>query len=137
MQKYIYYWLLLIGLGHIALGFIFLIAAKTPLVTPYVDELYYVFNAPFDPANDQLLRTLLQLFGPTVASWGILFSLALYHYVHYGMKAVKWMIMAAVLLWFILDFGVSLVNGITDHLLLNSLAMLSILLPLSLLKVRQ
>ncbi len=134
MQKYLYYWLLLIGVSHVILGVLFVSIAKTPLITPYIENLYQVFNVSFVQENDQLLRTILQLFGPTISSWGILFCLAIHQYVKYGARIVKQLIIAALLIWFLFDTGLSITNEIYSHLVINGLAIMSILLLLLLLK---
>ena len=134
MQKYLYYWLLLVGVGHIILGMVFIVIAKTSLITPYINSLYQVFDVSFNSANDQLLRTVLQLLGPTVVSWAALFCLAIHYYVKHGTTAIKQLIIIALLLWFAFDTGISMLNGINSHIVINSFVMLMILPPLLLLK---
>jgi len=70
MKKHLYFWLLLVGLGHIILGVLFVVIAKTPLITPYLENIHNLFYVKYDNANDQLLRTILKLFGATISSWG-------------------------------------------------------------------
>tara|TARA_R110000764_G_scaffold121256_1_gene208967 strand:+ start:592 stop:1029 length:438 start_codon:yes stop_codon:yes gene_type:complete len=134
MQKILYYWLMLVGLGHFVLGLVFILVAKTGLMTPYVAGLYAAFDVGFDTEVDQLTRSMLQLFGPTVASWGLLFCMAVYHYVVSGTAVFKLALMTAVLVWFCLDSGVSAVNGMYSHLWINTPVAILILLPLWLLQ---
>ncbi|MGY8810556.1 MAG: hypothetical protein ACKVK5_05935 [Pseudomonadales bacterium] len=136
MQKFLYYWLMLVGLGHFLLGLVFIVVAKTSLMTPYVAGLYAAFDVGFETNVDQLMRSMLQLFGPTVASWGLLFCMAVYHYVAQGTAAIKLALITAVLVWFCLDTGVSAASGMYSHLWINTPVVVLILLPLWFLQPR-
>ncbi|OUS24765.1 hypothetical protein A9Q99_23510 [Gammaproteobacteria bacterium 45_16_T64] len=139
MQRYLYSWLLLVGVGHVLLGLAFILVAKTSLIDPYLSYLYVVFSIPSDTslasnANESLLRTILQLFGPTIASWGALFCIAVSSYMRLGDQRIKMGIILALLIWFMIDCSLSVLNGINAHLVINILACISILPPLVMLK---
>ncbi|MBB2495111.1 TIGR01777 family protein [Pseudomonas sp. UL070] len=77
---------------------------------------------------------MVRLFGPTVASWGLLFSVLVYLYREQGHRVIKPTLFAALLLWCVLDSGISASFGIYAHAYLNAAAALSIAIPLLFLK---
>ncbi|MET1257066.1 hypothetical protein [Aliikangiella maris] len=73
---------------------------------------------------------IIALFGPTIASWGILLWLLVQSYCAQPTKQ-KWLgINLAILVWFIGDTLFSMINGIHQALVLNGLVMLSLLISL-------
>ncbi|MDG9922711.1 MULTISPECIES: TIGR01777 family oxidoreductase [unclassified Pseudomonas] len=137
MQNLLYRWLLLVGLGHVALGIALAFAAHLPVTQPYFDYLYASVATAPPPAEFQtLLRTMVGLFGPTVASWGLLFSLLVFLYREHGHRQIKPAIFAALLVWCLLDSAISLYFGLLWHAYLNTAAVLSIAIPLVFLQPR-
>jgi len=131
MQDLLYRWLLAVGLGHVALGVALAFAAHLPITQVYFDYLYAGVSAtPPDAGYQRLLRTMVGLFGPTVASWGLLFSLLVVLYRRHGHRQIKPAIFAALLLWCVLDSAISAHFGLLLHLYLNTAAALAIALPL-------
>ncbi|MDX5372820.1 MAG: TIGR01777 family oxidoreductase [Pseudomonadaceae bacterium] len=131
MQTLLYRWLLLVGLGHVALGVALAFAAHLPLTQAYFDYLHASVATTPPPAEYQaLLRTMVGLFGPTVASWGLLFSVLVVLYRRHGHALIKPAIFAALLLWCLLDSAISAYFGLWLHFYLNSAAALSIAIPL-------
>lgn len=135
MQNLLYRWLLLVGLAHVVLGVILAFAAHLPIAQPYFDYLHAsVSNQPPPVQYQQLLRTLFSLFGPTIASWGLLFCALVALYRRHGHRPIKPLLLAALLLWCVLDSAISLHFGLALHAYLNAAAALSIALPLLLLR---
>lgn len=132
MQNLLYRWLLLVGLGHVALGVLLAFTAHLPIAMPYFQYLYDSVGASQAPSPEQhaLLITMVRLFGPTVASWGMLFTLLVHLYRQHGHGLIKPMLFIALLLWCVLDSGISAYYGILAHAYLNTAAMLSIAVPL-------
>ncbi len=131
MQNLLYRWLLLVGLGHVVLGVVLAFTAQLPLANIYFQHLYASFSieaAP--PSYHDLLSTLIRLFGPTVASWGLLFTLLVHLYRQHGHALIKPVLFAALLVWCVLDSGISAYYGLSLHVYLNSAAALSIAIPL-------
>lgn len=138
MQNLLYRWLLLIGLGHVVLGVVLAFTAQLPPADFYFQHLYASFAVTDAPAAyQQLLSTLIRLFGPTVASWGLLFSLLIHLYRQHGHSLIKPALFAALLLWCVLDSAISSYYGLFLHVYLNSAAALSIAIPLSFLRPLQ
>ncbi|MAZ86382.1 MAG: hypothetical protein CL693_01960 [Cellvibrionaceae bacterium] len=134
MQKVYYYWLICVGVGHAILGCVFVLLAFTPLMAPYMGALYEAFQVEPAAGVDLMLRTTLQFLGPTIASWGLLFALAVHFYRHHGYPLIKWYILIAVFIWFTMDTALSLSQGIYVHLIANLVALCAILPPLLLLR---
>jgi len=131
MQPLIYCWLLLVGLGHVVLGIVLALVTHLPVTRPYFDYLYASVSASPPPIEFQgLLRNMVGLFGPTVASWGLLFSLLVFLYRQHGHRQIKPAIFAALLVWCLLDSALSIHFGLMLHAYLNAAAALSIALPL-------
>ncbi|WP_043311643.1 hypothetical protein [Pseudomonas sp. ML96] len=131
MQNLLYRWLLLVGLGHVALGVVLAFAAHLPITDAYFDYLYAsVASQP--PSNEYqgLLRTMVGLFGPTVASWGLLFCALVVLYRQHGHRLIKPALFAALLVWCVLDSAISSYFGLMLHAYLNTLAVLSLAVPL-------
>ncbi|MBD9481909.1 hypothetical protein IB229_02920 [Pseudomonas sp. PDM14] len=135
MQNLLYRWLLLIGLGHVALGVALAFAAHSTLLDPYFQYLYASVSAqPPGVEFQRLLRTMVGLFGPTVASWGLLFSLLVYLYRTRGHRLIKPGLFAALLLWCVLDSAISAYFDLLAHAYLNAAAAMSIAVPLLMLR---
>jgi hypothetical protein len=135
MQRLIYLWLQSIGAGHIVLGVGLALRGQSALLAPYFDTLLEQFGLPVsDAAARSMGQSLIQLFGPTVASWGLLFCGLIYLYRERGERASKWLIFAALLLWLPLDCLISARHGLYLQVYLNLSVGLLIALPLALLK---
>lgn len=135
MQTLIYRWLLAVGLGHVLLGIVLAFAAHTSLTQGYFDYLYTSVSSTSPSAEfEGLLQTMVGLFGPTVASWGLLFCALVVIYRQHGHRLIKPALFAALLVWCVLDSGISAYFGLSLHVYLNLSAALSIALPLLLLK---
>ncbi len=131
MQTLIYRWLLAVGLGHVLLGIVLAFAAHTSLTQGYFDYLYASVSSTSPSAEfEGLLQTMVGLFGPTVASWGLLFCALVVLYRQHGHRLIKPALFAALLLWCVLDSGISLYFGLSLHAYLNGAAALSLALPL-------
>jgi hypothetical protein len=131
MQRFLYRWLLLVGVGHITLGLLLAFTAHTPLLQPYFDYLLASVSPQLPaPEFQSLLKSMVQLFGPTVASWGALFTLLIVLYRQHGHGWIKYGLYAALLIWCVLDSLISAGHGMLIHVYLNSSAALAIALPL-------
>lgn len=135
VQPWLYLWLLSIGSGHALLGIALALGGQSSQLAPYFDYLLGQFDLHAAGAETRLMaQTLIQLFGPTVASWGLLFCCLIYLYRRHGETLIKLCIFAALLLWLPLDCLISAAHGLYLHVYLNLSAGLLIALPLALLK---
>lgn len=135
MQNLLYRWLMLVGLSHVVLGMVLAFAVHLPITQPYFDYLHASVAAlPPSVEFQGLLRTLVGLFGPTVASWGVLFCVLVMLYRRHGHRLIKPAIFFALLIWCALDSALSSHFGLLLHAYLNAAAALSIALPLAFLR---
>lgn len=135
MQRWLYLWLLSIGAGHVVLGVALALGGQRALLAPYFDSVLRQFSlATDDAAARDMAQSLIQLFGPTVASWGLLFSTLLYLYRRHGDRLIKLAIFAALLLWLPLDCLISARHSLYLQVYLNLAVGLLIALPLAFLK---
>ena len=133
-QNGLYACLLSVGGIHAVLGLVFIIVCQTSFINPYIDELHAIFQISPSPETKDLTRFLLQLFGPTLSSWGVLFSLSVIHYRNTGNQRVKIMVLIATLLWYVIDCFLSYSYGVYSHLYLNTIVFIAIVIPLWLLQ---
>ena len=130
MRKILYPWLVIIALLHVILGLAVIYLAKSDIINPYLSELSLAFDLTIDSQSETLIRTILQLFGPTIASWGILFFIGLNQYRNNGQPITKLLLIIALLTWFLLDTTISAYFNIYSHVYLNTVAFVVIVIPL-------
>lgn len=131
MQQLLYRWLLLVGAGHVTLGLLLALGAHASLLEPYFHYLLSsVATAPPPAAFQTLLKSMVQLFGPTVASWGVLFTLLILLYRKHGYPWIKYGLYASLLVWCLPDSLISAQHGLYAHAYLNSVTALLIAGPL-------
>nr|WP_298142204.1 hypothetical protein [uncultured Pseudomonas sp.] len=131
MQRLLYRWLVLVGVGHVALGLLLAFTAHAGFLQPYFDYLLASVSTERPTAEFQtLLKSMVQLFGPTVASWGLLFTLLIVLYRQHGHASIKYALYAALLIWCVLDSLISASHGMLIHVYLNVSTALAIALPL-------
>jgi len=123
-------WLKFIAIIHIVGGLLLPLIVFTPVATPYFDHLLKTF-----PQGDLTsMKFLIGVFGPTVASWGLLFYYAVGKAFQSKTPRDWWFLFAAVMVWLVFDTTFSLFFDITAHLYINGLVAIIILLPLLKLK---
>ncbi len=121
------HWLMAVALGHVAGGI--LLYANTPenLVDAYLHALFQSLQSvDTDPVPTRLL---LQLFGATVASWGLLMCYLVRRIRIARDRAAMEMLLLATLTWFLLDTLLSISQGISLHVIINGVAVLLIIVP--------
>lgn len=135
MQNLLYRWLLLVGAGHILLGLGLALLGALPPLEPYFASLHASTGEALPSlAQQQLVKTLIQLFGPTVASWALFYCLLLALYRRHGDAWIKAGLYLGLLLWWGPDCWISARTGLYSHLYLNTAVALAIAIPLALLK---
>ena len=130
MQQLMYRWLIFLGISHVLLGILFAVFANTSLFFPYLQYLFERFEATGTDNHADLLGTIVQLFGVTVASWGALFTIAVRQYWHTGDGLTKKGVCLAIIIWLVLDTAISLYWEIEAHAYLNIPVGLAMLLPM-------
>lgn len=119
-------WLQTLAVIHIIGGLLLPIMVYTPLAAPYFAHLQ---NA-FPDSNPESLRFLIGVFGPTVASWGLLFFYAIGKSFESRTSKDWWVLVSAVLIWSVLDTSFSIAHNVFAHFYLNGLVLVLFLVPL-------
>ena len=123
-------WLQTLAVIHIIGGLLLPVMVYTPLAVPYFQHL----QTTFPDSNPESLRFLIGVFGPTVASWGLLFFYAIGKAFEAQTKKDWWLLVSATLVWAVLDTTFSLANSVAAHLYLNGSVLVLFLIPLLLTK---
>lgn len=122
-------WLQLIAVTHIALGLLLPVIVQFELVQPYFDFMAHAFGLDnHQPA--ELMRFLIGVFGPTVASWGVLFWAVVAQSFQMRSKSGWWLMIAAAVVWAVYDSIYSAMYGLWIHAVLNGTVFVAIVLPL-------
>lgn len=124
-------WLRIIAFLHILGGLSLPVLLRTGLF-----DLYQTFNAtllgflPSGPAAPDRSAFDVGLFGPTIASWGILFLFAVDTSFTRRDKSGWWALILAALVWAPYDAALSISRGIYINALADLMVLAGILLPL-------
>lgn len=119
-------WLKLIAIIHIVGGVLLPLIVFTPTSASYFEHL----QKAFPQADLTSMKFLIGVFGPTVASWGLLFYYAVGKAFQSKTPRDWWLLFAAVMVWLAFDTAFSLFFNITAHLFINTFIALAISLPL-------
>lgn len=126
---YAYRWLQLMAIGHIIIGLLLPLLGQIDSVRRLLLDAMapnYILSIPIA----EHMTYLITLFGPTVASWGVLLLVLTNSYYQQPNKE-KWLgLFVAVLIWFIGDSSYSMINGVYSAALLNSVVAMMLLLPI-------
>lgn len=115
----LYRFLLLVGVLHVLAGLGFALGWPMPILAGYRTFLLQHFQLADLPQATRFANSVGQLFGATVASWGMLFIVTLKVYRETHLEMAKYGALGAVLLWFCLDSAISAYYGLWLHLLIN------------------
>ncbi|AUD78182.1 hypothetical protein CW740_02575 [Kangiella profundi] len=123
-------WLQTLAIIHVIGGLLLPVMVYTSLAAPYFQHL----QTAFPNSNPQSLQFLIGVFGPTVASWGLLFFYAIGKAFETKTKKDWWLLVCATLVWAVLDTTFSLANHVAAHFYLNGSVLVLFLIPLLLTK---
>jgi len=119
-------WLQTLAVIHIIGGLLLPVMVYTSLATPYFTHL----QSAFPDSNPESLRFLIGVFGPTVASWGLLFFYAIGKAFESRTRKDWWFLVSAVLIWSVIDTAFSIANNVFAHFYLNGAVLALLLIPL-------
>ena len=131
-------WLLLVALGHVAVGLLIPVWAYSPLFDFYSNLLKDTFwlSQELPQETKEFQRWILALFGPTIASVGVL----MFYLVKAGIKHREpgpWnALLIVTVIWASGDIGISLMHDFWPHVLVDAMAMLVIVPPTLILRAR-
>lgn len=114
---------------HILGGLLLPLLVDTSLFAGYNAAVAQAFSLQ-DPAAQAQTRYLTGLMGPTVASWGLLFALAVHQAFVHPSRLAWWGLVLAGLLWAPYDSLLAWLHGILLNAAINALSLLALLIPL-------
>lgn len=121
-------WLYAVAAGHVLIG-LSMVVIPAAWFDPYLSQLLTGLNLDAQEARSASLFWA-RLFGPTVAAWGILFTLAIRLHQRHGESWIKSAIVLSLLAWVVPDSLISWQAGAHLHLPLNLIALAFVLIPL-------
>ena len=119
----------LIAIVHIVGGMLLPFLVNTPLFATYNSLLYQALGFDTTRQNTEI-NFLIGLFGPTIASWGMLFLFVVTTVFKNPDKRGWWAIFLCCLVWAPYDSLLSIQKGIYINALINLISSLTILIPL-------
>lgn len=123
-------WLQFVAIAHIVGGILLPLLVFSSLSHAYFEQTLTRF-----PNGDiNAIKFFVAIFGPTVASWGLLFLYALDKAFRDRTSKDWWFLLVSILVWGVLDSGLSFYYLIYSHLVINGIALLMLLLPLLIVK---
>lgn len=119
----------LLAVGHILAGLALFALFFMPHLHAEFLGLIYIGNNPEEVTlNNKQLPFWICIFGPTLASWGILLLALLQRYFDNPDKSQWWYLIAALCIWALLDSLLCLMNGLYIGAALNSLVFATFLI---------
>ena len=131
-------WLEFIALVHIIGGVCLALKFPASVIEIYTNSLIKIFIADGIVLDDvkTLTEFLVRLFGPTIASWGILMFFIVQKITFDKKDNAQVSLIITLLVFFIPDTALSIYSGVYVHGALNFTALISILIPLFIIKSR-
>jgi hypothetical protein len=124
-------WLRILAVLHILGGLSLPFLLQTPLLDFYRSSNSALLGIlPFETAAPAATAFAVGLFGPTIASWGILFLFAVSAAFDHPGRSAWWTLVLAVLAWGPYDAVLSIRHGIYINAVADLAVVLSILVPL-------
>jgi hypothetical protein len=139
MKRILESWLLMVAVGHVALGLLMPFIAYSAAFDFYAAQLAAMFweGGPVPPQAESFQRWIVALFGPTVAAWGVLMVFL----IRYGARTQeKWpwnALLVSVVVWAPADILLSLIHDFWLHVIIDAFAIMVIAVPVLMLRARK
>ena len=122
-------WLKIVAIAHIIGGLLLPVVVHLEIVQPYFRLMADTFA--LNQHQDLLfLQFMVGIFGPTIASWGVLFFGIVSYAFSQPNKGVWYLMIAACVVWAVYDSVYSSLFGLWINAVINAIAFLSIVIPL-------
>ena len=118
-----------IAIAHIVLGVLLPFLAQIEMIEKLLVDTMFNNIALSGEAHAQAAY-VISLFGPTVASWGMLLFILIQNYSQQPTQKIWLGLVAAILVWYIGDTSYSLLNNVGAAFVLNTLVTACLLIPL-------
>ena len=124
-------WLIAASVGVIAFGLMLALFPNMPLLQPINDQLGTVFS--LDPSwagFRSFQRWIYGTWGATIAGWGLLVLFTVWLPLRNKERWAWYALTTSLLLWYLVDSGLSLYFRITGNIVLNTLFLVIFGIPL-------
>ncbi|MEE9345437.1 MAG: hypothetical protein V3U88_07500 [Methylococcales bacterium] len=125
----------LIAILHIIGGLLLPWLVQTPLADDYVLSIMQNFQVN-ESDSDQLVRFLVGILGPTIASWGVLLLYVVNSFFHQPTMTTWWTIIIAGLIWAPYDSWLSIQHGIYLNAIFNGIVFFCIVVVMLMVRKR-
>jgi hypothetical protein len=138
MKRKLESWLTFVAIAHVVLGLAVPFIAYSGAFDAYAAQVAAAFwgGGAVPPEAQAYQRWMVALFGPTVASWGVL----MFFVVREGARTqAQWpwnALLIAILVWAPADIVISLMHEFWPHVVIDAIAIVGIALPALLLRMR-
>jgi hypothetical protein len=139
MIKHLKKWLLLVAIGHVAAGVALPFVALSGNFDFYAEKIRYSFwnGIPVPPEAEAFERWIVALFGPTIASWGVLMA----YLVRAGMRTDEpWPwdgLLISLLALTPADIAISLMHDYWLHVIVDLSVVFIIAVPALMIRLRR
>jgi hypothetical protein len=139
MMRRLEKWLFIVALGHIAVGVALPFVAFSSSFDFYAERIRESFwgGALIPPEAEAFQRWIVALFGPTIASWGVLMA----YLVRAGMRTNEpwpWnALLISLLAWAPADIAISLMRDYWLHVAIDLFAVVIIAVPALMIRTRK
>lgn len=114
---------------HVFIGLVFPWVVHSAWFSFYMQHLNQAFTVSGIRDEGQAIF-LLAVFGPTLASWGVLFLFGINAGFARPSASAWWFLVAACLVWALCDSVLSLVNGVYLNAIINAVVFVFLISPL-------
>ena len=130
MNNIIFVWLMFVGVIHVIGGVALIAVMDASQLNQYGHYFLSRFAVPATDESAKLFVGFVQIFSATVVSWGLLFCVGVLAYRKSQEALLKYALLVAVFIWFVLDTTISVYHGLMIHLSVNIPAVILIGAPL-------
>jgi len=127
MNRITFLWLQAVAWGHILGGVLLFSGQPDAWFNAYLAHVTEHFT--LTESGVDVLSVFVRFFGATIASWGVLMLTVVLGLKRRLNRSALMGLTVATALWFVLDSSLSWVSGLTVHLPINLFAVLSLLVP--------
>lgn len=128
-MSYVKRWLQLIAILHIIGGLMLPVVVQLDIAQPYFKLMAEVF-AVSHSQDLQFLQFMVGIFGPTIASWGVLFWAVVTQSFAIPTNGAWWLMIAACVVWAVYDSIYSSFFGLYVNAAINAVMFVMIVVPL-------
>ncbi len=126
-------WLKIVGFGLVLFGTVMTFFNSTPVFSVFnqgIDPVFWKAGLP-DEGTRAFHTWVYGAWGATIAGWGISLLLILYNAFSRKERWAWYAIGAGLVVWYVLDTGISAYFGVTFNVIFNTIIMVIVIVPLA------